>query len=93
MDTRRFRKQLQSQTIARVRWFGWVMLMMFVLVQMATGAENRSSVSKSSRPEAASFQGRAEFRPTAHQVTVKARAPTAASNTIAEIGRHQFCCV
>jgi hypothetical protein len=53
MDTRRFRNRSQSQALARMRWLGWVMLMMFVLVQMATGAESDGRFCKISRPEAA----------------------------------------
>jgi hypothetical protein len=39
MDTRRFRKHSQSEALAQFRWLGWVMLMMFVLVQTAPGAD------------------------------------------------------
>jgi hypothetical protein len=39
MDKRRIRNDSQSKVLARARWFGWVMLMMFVLVQMAAGSE------------------------------------------------------
>ncbi len=35
MDTRRFRDHSPSQAFAAVRWLGWVVLMMFVLVQTA----------------------------------------------------------
>lgn len=38
MDIRRFRNRSQSESVAKFRWLGWVMLMMFVLVQTATGA-------------------------------------------------------
>jgi hypothetical protein len=37
MDTRRFRNHPSSEALAQVRWLGWVMIMMFVLVQTATG--------------------------------------------------------
>jgi hypothetical protein len=81
MDTRRFRNHSRSEAIARVRWFGWVMLMMFVLVQMATGAENEEGLAKSLRPEGASstFRASAEFDSATHRVTVEAPAPVAAS--------------
>ena len=36
MDTRRFRNHPSSEALAQVRWLGWVMIMMFVLVQTAT---------------------------------------------------------
>jgi hypothetical protein len=39
MDTRRSRDNSRSQALAQVRWLGWVMLMMFVLVQTATGTD------------------------------------------------------
>jgi len=35
MDTRRSRHPSPSDTLAAFRWLGWVMLMMFVLVQAA----------------------------------------------------------
>jgi hypothetical protein len=38
MDTRRFLKHSQSQALAQFRWLGWVMLMMFVLVQLRLGS-------------------------------------------------------
>jgi hypothetical protein len=37
MDTRRFRKNRSSEMVDRARWLGWVMLMMFVLTQVASG--------------------------------------------------------
>lgn len=36
MNTRRFRDQRRSQMLAEARWCGWVLLMMFVLVQVGT---------------------------------------------------------
>ena len=33
MDTRRFRRDSQSRAFTAFRWLGWVMLMMFVLLQ------------------------------------------------------------
>ena len=38
MDTRRYLNESRSRTLAQFRWLGWVMLMMFVLVQIAMGA-------------------------------------------------------
>ena len=38
MDTRRNVNESRSRTLAQFRWLGWVMLMMFVLVQVAMGA-------------------------------------------------------
>jgi hypothetical protein len=35
MNKRRLREQLRSRYIAQVRWWGWAMLMLFVLVQVA----------------------------------------------------------
>jgi hypothetical protein len=43
MDTRRFRYQSPFQAFVAFRWLGWVMLMMFVLIQTAhaaVGAQN-----------------------------------------------------
>jgi hypothetical protein len=37
MDSRRFRKDRSTEMVARARWLGWVMLMMFVLTQVASG--------------------------------------------------------
>jgi hypothetical protein len=37
MDTRRFRKNRAAEMVDRARWLGWVMLMMFVLTQVASG--------------------------------------------------------
>jgi hypothetical protein len=37
MDTRRFRKNRSAEMLDRARWLGWVMLMMFVLTQVARG--------------------------------------------------------
>jgi hypothetical protein len=38
MDTRRFRRNSPAEALAAFRWLGWVMLMMFVLVQTAHAA-------------------------------------------------------
>ena len=38
MDSRRLRKTRQTEIVERARWLGWVMLMMFVLTQIASGA-------------------------------------------------------
>jgi hypothetical protein len=37
MDSRRFRRNRQIEMVDRARWLGWVMLMMFVLTQVASG--------------------------------------------------------
>ena len=37
MDSRRFRRNRSAEILDRVRWLGWVMLMMFVLTQIASG--------------------------------------------------------
>jgi hypothetical protein len=39
MDTRRFCKQRLAETLERARLVGWLMLMMFVLLQVAAGTE------------------------------------------------------
>ena len=46
MDTRRHR----AQSLAQFRWLGWVMLMMFVLVQAAQGSGGGPKVDRSSAP-------------------------------------------
>jgi hypothetical protein len=46
MDTRRFRKHRSSEALAQVRWLGWVMIMMFVLVQAATGGTKSRPASR-----------------------------------------------
>ncbi len=37
MDKRRFRRSLQSERLEQVRLLGWVLLMMFVVVQVGKG--------------------------------------------------------
>ena len=49
MDTRRFQKHSRSRALAQFRWLGWVMLMMFVLVQTAMGADAAGGRSERSR--------------------------------------------
>jgi hypothetical protein len=38
MDSRRFRKDRSSELVERARLLGWIMLMMFVLTQVASAA-------------------------------------------------------
>jgi hypothetical protein len=93
MNTRRFRKHTPSETLARVRWFGWVMLMMFVLVQMAMGADPAGGRSERAPVEEGGgpfFQASADFNSETHQVTVKAPAPAAAWDYSSAIGRRSF---
>jgi hypothetical protein len=64
MDTRRFRKDSHSHRLAQARWLGWVMLMMFVLVQTATGAAGTGDRSKDFTAQSnPSPQASAEFDP------------------------------
>lgn len=89
METRRFRNHVLSQRLARFRWLGWVLLMMFTLVQLAQAAPiTASSRSGSEQDGSAVPQTSAEFNPKTHEVTVKARVPAAAWNFTNEIGRH-----
>lgn len=37
MDTRRLRRSLQSERLEQARMLGWLLLMMFVVVQSGTG--------------------------------------------------------
>jgi len=41
MNRRRLREQLRSRYIAEIRWWGWAMLMLFVLVQVAGTATSQ----------------------------------------------------
>jgi hypothetical protein len=92
MDTRRFRRSSQSDAVAAFRWLGWVMLMMFVLVETAHGTAGGARVQADSAgphkraPSAAS----AQFDPGTHQVTVEAPAPAALWNVTPDIGAHSF---
>jgi hypothetical protein len=52
MDTRRFRNHPSSEALAQVRWLGWVMIMMFVLVQTATGGTASGERSEQSNVQA-----------------------------------------
>jgi hypothetical protein len=64
MDTRRFRKDSHSHRLAQARWLGWVMLMMFVLVQTATGAAGTADRSKDFTTQSdPSPQASADFDP------------------------------
>ncbi len=81
MDTRRYRDDSRAHRLAQARWLGWVMLMMFVLVQTATGAAGTGDRSKDftahSQPAP---QARADFDAQTHEVTVTANPPAAAWN-------------
>ena len=92
MNTRRFRKQSPSERLARVRWLGWVMLMMFVVVQTAMGADTAGGRSERVplEEDGPFFQARADFNSETHQVTVKAPVPAAAWDYASNIGRRSF---
>ncbi len=90
MDTRRFRNS-PSQTLAQMRFLGWAMLMMFVLVQTAAGmAAPSGHAEDSAQGNSAFFQARAEFDPDTHLVAVKARAPVSAWDFTTDIGPQSF---
>ena len=91
MDTRRFRNHPSSEALAQVRWLGWVMIMMFVLVQTATGATAPGGRSEKSNAEISPYvQARADFAPQTHQVTVKANPPAAIWDSTADLSRRSF---
>jgi hypothetical protein len=53
MDTRRFRRPAPSDAVAAFRWLGWVMLMMFVLVQNAHAERSGTTTkARASGPQA-----------------------------------------
>jgi hypothetical protein len=80
MDTRRFRKHPSSEALAQVRWLGWVMIMMFVLVQTAIGATASRDRSEEVSAETSSYvQARADFDLQTRQVTVEANPAVLAS--------------
>src|SRR6201992_3547005 len=77
MNPRRSRDR--AQRLAQVRWLGWVMLMMFVLVQSAMGAG--VSGTRAERPGELRnrlLQASADFDASTQQVTVKANVPVSA---------------
>ena len=62
MDTRRFRNHPSSEALAQVRWLGWVMIMMFVLVQTATGGTASGERSEQSKSQISPYvQARADY--------------------------------
>jgi hypothetical protein len=91
MDTRRYLNELRSRTLAQFRWLGWVMLMMFVLVQVAMGASPLGSRTDTfSQESGTSDQASANFNPETGQVIVTANVPAAEWAATADIGRHSF---
>jgi hypothetical protein len=92
MNARRFRQPAPSEAFVAFRWLGWVMLMMFVLVQIARGtAEAPKAQADTSGPWPAELsQASAQFDPATHQVTVEAAAPAKLWNATPDIGAHSF---
>jgi hypothetical protein len=88
MNTRRFRRSAQLQTFAQFRWLGWVMLMMFVLIQTAAGTTTPSEGPgrQPSRP----LEADADFNPKTYEVTVKANAPESVWDATTDIGHSSF---
>lgn len=82
MDTRRSRHPAPSDAFAAFRWLGWVMLMMFVLVQTAQAATGQQTRELS--------QASAQFDARTHEVTLEASAPVALWNATPDIGAHSF---
>lgn len=91
MDTRRFRSDSRAHRLAQARWLGWVMLMMFVLVQSAAGATGTGDRSQDFTAQSQPFlQASADFDAKTHEVTVTADPPAAAWNSTATLGRRSF---
>lgn len=91
MNTRRYLNESRSRTLAQFRWLGWVMLMMFVLVQIARGASPIGGRSDTISQDNGTFdQASANFNPETHQVIVTANVPAAEWAATADIGRHSF---
>ncbi len=88
MDTRRSRHSSRDEAIATFRWFGWVLLMMFVLIQTAQAAAGATPTPVDATGPLS--QANAQFDPTTHQVTVVAPAPAALWNATPDIGAHSF---
>lgn len=92
MDTRRFRRPAPADALAAFRWLGWVMLMMFVLVQSAqAGAAGTHAQARASKPHARGLsQASAQFDPGTHLVTVEAAAPATLWHATPDINAHSF---
>ena len=89
MNTRRYVNESRSRTLAQFRWLGWVMLMMFVLVQVAMGTSPVGGRSDTISQDSGTFdQATASFNPETHQVIVTANEPAAEWASTADIGRH-----
>jgi hypothetical protein len=92
MDTRHFRHPSRSDAVAAFRWLGWVMLMMFVLVQAAhAGAGGTQAQVDATAPQTRGLsQASTQFDPGTHQVTLEAWAPATLWNATPDIGAHSF---
>jgi hypothetical protein len=77
MDTRRFRQHSPAEVFAAFRWLGWVMLMMFVLVQAARAAAGGSNAqADATGPMTRELsQASAQLDSGTHQVTMEAPRP------------------
>jgi hypothetical protein len=84
MDTRRFHRPSPAEAFAAFRWLGWVMLMMFVLVQTAQAAAggNKPQVDATGPQTRALSQATAQFDPETHLVTVEAPAPVSSQTDV-----------
>jgi len=65
MNARRLRNHLASQSVARFRLMGWVMLMMFTLVRMAPalGSTDHSGGGSRWHTRLSALQASADFSP------------------------------
>ena len=78
MDTRRFRRSSPSDAVAAFRWLGWVMLMMFVLVQTAhADGSGTTTKPRATRPQARELsQASVQFDPGIHSGSAAKRTLT-----------------
>jgi len=92
MDTPRFNRRSTSEAFAAFRWLGWVMLMMFVLVQTARAVAggNKSQVDATGQQTRELSQASAQFDPGTHLVTIEAPAPARLWKATPDIGSHSF---
>jgi hypothetical protein len=88
MNARQFRAPEHLRTFAQFRWLGWVMLMMFVLIQTATGTPTRSE--GPGQQNSRLLEADADFNPQTHEVTVKAKAPESVWDATTDIGHRSF---
>ncbi len=88
MNARQFRTPEHLRTFAQFRWLGWVMLMMFVLIQTATGTPTRSE--GRGQQNSRLLEADADFNPQTHEVTVTANPPESVWDATTDIDHRSF---